>query len=171
MGPEDQEKPQVQADNEQAGPDAGTGPPPEEPPKMEEIVTPEVLQAVVAGYKPDVKIVKFEARPGSKIGDNYMSIMYAVDIDLEDKEKNMETLQIMLKTIPRNAMRAEMINEMKAFQKEALVYLEIFPVLDRTQLEREISKRHLFTPWPKCYAAYVDGSTDYLAMENLKVAG
>ncbi|ODN01236.1 putative tRNA (guanine(10)-N2)-dimethyltransferase [Orchesella cincta] len=147
--------------------------PPEEPPKMEDIVTADVLQDIIKGYnKPDMKLVSFDAQPGSNIGDNYMSIMYALEIQLQnEKSGEKETLHVMLKTIPRNVFRIEMINEMKAFQKEAIIYQQVFPMLVETQKEKEVPSSELFTAWPICYATHVDGATDYLAMENLKIAG
>jgi len=148
-------------------------PPPEEPPKLEEIVTDDVLQQIIKGYNPELSLVSWQAQPGSNIGDNYMSIMYSVELVLENKKKNgaQENLQVMLKTIPRNVFRAEMINEMKAFQKEALVYQQIFPVFIQTQEEKQISREDVFSAWPTCFAAHIDGATDFLAMENLKDAG
>lgn len=146
-------------------------PPPEEPPKLEEIVTEDVLREIINGYKSESRLVSWQAQPGSKIGDNYMSIMYALQLELEDKNGTGETLDVMLKTIPRNVFRQDMINDMKAFQKESLIYKDVLPIFVQVQQEHEIRDEDLFRAWPKCYAAHVDGQTDYLAMENLKVAG
>lgn len=180
MGAEEQTPQNGIADvtvNEAARGDAGetpAAPPAEEPPKLEEIVTNDVLREIIKGYKPELELVSWQAKPGTTIGDNYMSIMYSVQLELQNKgcgEEGKETLEIMLKTIPRNAYRADMINEMKAFKKESNIYQNVFPAFIQLQKEQEFAKEKLFTPWPKCFAAHVDGKTDFLAMENLKVAG
>ncbi|CAL8134890.1 unnamed protein product [Orchesella dallaii] len=173
MGAEEKNQPEASA----AGAAAETAPvvemPPEEPPKLEDIVTAEVLQEIIKGYnKPDLKLVSFNAQPGTKAGDNYMSIMYALEILLKnEKNGETETLHVMLKTIPRNVFRMEMINEMKAFKKEASIYHVVFPLMVDTQKEKGIPASELFTAWPICYATHLDGATDFLAMENLKIAG
>lgn len=143
-------------------------------PKVEEIITPEVLASVIKGYKPDsnLKLLSFDAKLATKVGDNYFSVMYATDIRLEDpKTKHQETLHAMLKTIPRSEVRQEMINEIKMYHKETEIYRKLFPLLQKTQTELGLPTSIQFSSWPKSYASHVDGKTDYLAMENLRASG
>lgn len=151
---------------------AAAHPPPEELPKMEEVVTPDVVNQVISSYKPGAKLVSYSAYLATKTGDNYLSIIYATDILLEDPStKHVELLQVMLKTIPRSEMRLEMINDLGAFRKEADVYSNVFPYLVQFQEDLGIPPELQVAPWPKCYTLHVDGKTDFLAMENLRALG
>jgi hypothetical protein len=96
------------------------------PPTPEEAATPEILNAIVQGYNPDCKIVDSTAELGTAVGDNYMSIMYAIKMKLKNqKTGSEETLEVMLKTMPRNMIRQQMINDCGAFIKDSKMYNEV----------------------------------------------
>lgn len=142
------------------------------PVPMEEIVTQDVIESIVKGVDTDLELVDFTAVPGTEIGDNYMSVMYAVDIEAKSR-KTSETQKIrtMLKTMPRHPMRQQMIVEFQAFVREQKMYDEILPAFLKFQKQHGISDQELFTQYPKCYSTFCDGKSDYLALENLRFSG
>jgi len=96
------------------------------PPTPEEVVTPEIQNAIIAGYNPDCEMIDFKSKLGTAVGDNYMSIMYSISLNLRNKKTGLEeTVDIMLKTMPRNVIRQQMINECGAFIKDAKMYTEV----------------------------------------------
>lgn len=143
---------------------------PSEPPKTSEIITPSVLNSIANGSKPNqsLKILSHDSKLATKAGDNYLSIIYSVDIQLE----NGNSINSMVKCIPRGGMQQKMVNEMEVFEKEAQIYQNVLPSLKSFQLEdRKLPSSLLCSPWPDYYASHVDGSTDFLALENLRVSG
>jgi hypothetical protein len=151
---------------------AAAAPLPEAPPAVEEVVTKEIVEEIIKSHNPNLELVDYSARLGSEVGDNYMSIMYAVDINAKSKATGSEeSFHIMLKTLPRNNFRQQMINEMKAFEKEGKMYNEVFQDFITFQKEKGLEDGEMFTAFPKCYSSFFNGTTDYLAMEDLRFSG
>lgn len=161
--------------SESQQPNGAPASPPEEPPKLEEIITPTVLNNILKGYKPSepLKCLSFDAEVATQVGDNFMSVIYATNIHLQNENtKEKETLQVMLKCLPWTEVRQEMINEMELFSKEADMYQNVFPLLENFQrVDLRLPESLVYVGWPKCYAAHLDRKSDYLALENLKVSG
>lgn len=159
------------------GGDAPPPPPPEvpaelPPPTPEEVVTPEIVDKLITGYNPDCSLVDFSAKLGTKIGDNYMSIMYSVSLNLLNRKTSEPVkLDVMLKTMPRNPMRQQMINDSGAFIKDANIYDQVLPRMITFQEEKGLGVGDIVAAWPKCYVTFNDGTADYLGMEDLKVKG
>lgn len=147
--------------------------PPQEPlPSMEEIVTKEVIENIVKAYDPDMELVTFTSVPGTQAGDNYMSIMYAVDIEIKSKKTGKTSpLNVMLKTMPRSAFRQQMINDCAAFIKDGRMYDTVFPEFIKFQKEQGLEDGEIYRGFPECYATFHDGKTDFIAMENLRIKG
>jgi hypothetical protein len=121
-----------------------------------------------------MELIDFSAKLGTQIGDNYMSIMYSVEINLKHRKTgDAQTIHVMLKTMPRNAMRQQMINESGAFVKDVNMYKQVFPEMIAFQKAKGLKKDEFFQGWPECYTTFVseDGTSDYLGMEDLKVKG
>src|SRR5690348_793469 len=87
------------------------------------VVTRQVVEKIMKSYDPSLEVLDFTSEAGSNIGDNYMAIMYSVDIRVKNPKKNDEisTHHVMLKTMPLNPARQGMINESGAFVKEVLM--------------------------------------------------
>ncbi|CAG7835049.1 unnamed protein product [Allacma fusca] len=152
--------------------EATPAPVPEPTPAVEEIVTTEVVEDILKSHNADLDLLDFSARLGSQLGDNYMSIMYAVDINAKSRTTGIaEVFHIMLKTLPRNNFRQQMINEMKAFEKESKMYGEVFEDFIAFQKEKGLEDGEMFSAFPKCYSSFCNGTTDYLAMEDLRYSG
>lgn len=151
-------------------PAVATAPP---APTIEEIVTPDIIKAILKSYnRPDLQLVDFHAEPATEVGDNYMSLIYAVKFNFKNNSGGSEMLPVMLKVLPRNEIRVKMINEGNVFVRDVNMYNQVLPAMEHFQREvAGLSEQEIFTPWPKCFACKADGKTDFLAMEDLKLQG
>ncbi|OXA50876.1 hypothetical protein Fcan01_14444 [Folsomia candida] len=77
------------------------------------------------------EIISYLATPGSKLGDNYASIIYSVDVNLSDGTKR----HLLIKCYPNHPSRQELTNKMNLFFKECEVYSKWMPALSRMQKE------------------------------------
>ncbi|XP_021962169.1 uncharacterized protein LOC110857863 [Folsomia candida] len=141
------------------------------PPQLEEAVSSTIVQKIASAYKPDAIVVSYSVKPGTKPGDNYMSVMYAVEILLKNGSNNPENIDVMLKTMPKNPLRIREINEMAAFVKEANMYTQLFPGMVKFQEGKGLERSQIFSGWPTCFATFQNGIDDYLAMEDLRGKG
>lgn len=170
---------------------------------MEKILTDNVLKSILKGSLPtpsqsdlaenekqsEPEILTFDSEVATNPGDNYLSVIYSVNIYLEEKENSevlqngnaepdrevevsLKVLPVIFKTVPRdNPLRLEMVNECGVFRKEVAVYEKVLPFLEKVQLEKGLKGPEVFSAWPKCFSTHLDGIGDYLALENLKTDG
>lgn len=146
------------------------------PPKVEEIVTPDILNAILKEYNSsqerNVELVDWEAKLGTVAGDNYMSIIYALKMTLKNAKGDSVSLPVMLKVLPRNEIRVKIINDGNVFLREVYMYEKIIPAMEEFLRERlPPAEAEVCARWPKCFASKTDGKGDYLAMEDLKAKG
>ena len=141
------------------------------PLKIDEIVTLELIREVFKGYNNTLEVLDFNAKPGTERGDNFLSLMYAVQVRLKRKSSQsnpndaelIETMEIMLKCLSRNPTRLLLIKEGKYFLKECEMYNKVLPLIS--------ANNNSFKALPKCIAALYDGEKGYIAMANLKLQG
>ncbi|OXA44686.1 hypothetical protein Fcan01_20682 [Folsomia candida] len=100
-----------------------------------------------------------------------MSIMYAVEILLINGNNDPEKLDVMLKTMPKNALRVKEINDMTAFVKEVNMYTQVIPEMIKFQEDKGLERSQIYSGWPTCFVTFQDGLNDYLAMEDLRREG
>ncbi|OXA51219.1 uncharacterized protein LOC110853579 [Folsomia candida] len=98
------------------------------------IITKEFLQNALkmeakGGSVPE--IVTHFATLGTQPGDNYMSVIYSVDVDLSDGTKR----YLLIKCYPSHPARQEFTNKMNMFFKECEVYSKWIPALTRIKSE------------------------------------
>jgi hypothetical protein len=76
-----------------------------------------LTRAIVAqlGCKPsDVFITEFSSKPGSKIGENFTCILFAVEVKAQIKGRY-ETFHFMVKCLPASEVRAKFITDVSIF--------------------------------------------------------
>ena len=149
---------------------------------VHEIITPAVVDEIFAKYDSSLKVLRYECAKGTKNGDNYLSLMYAVDVQVETtttaedrgRDHSQTVFHLMFKTIPRNPVRIAMVQPLKLFQREILMYTDVLAAW------RSWRNFHSF---PKClHALYKDEQqhrhengdgprTDYIVMENVRHDG
>lgn len=133
------------------------------------IVTQEAVADIMRKYDADLTLVSFKMEPGTSRGDNFLSLMYAVEATVVSKSRensSTKIISLMYKTMPRNPIRQEQIQSARLFLRESKMYEIVLPKL-ATSTSSSI--------FPKCLATSVSSHSgsgdDYIAMENLKVQG
>lgn len=84
-------------------------------------------------YK-DFEILSFKVSMGSKPGDNYMSIIYTIDVDLKVEGVPLKR-SLLIKCYPNHPGRQQFANKSNFFFKEMEVYSKWIPELERMQRE------------------------------------
>jgi len=78
------------------------------------------------------KVTNFKVTLGSAPGDNYMSVIHAVEINIHGKEA---PLHILIKCYPSHPARVEFLDTCNIFGKELIVYDTWIPKLMSMQEE------------------------------------
>src|SRR5690348_11609039 len=139
---------------------------------LQQVVSRQVIERVFKAYDPSLTILDFHVQGGTAVGDNYMSAMYAVTVTTKKADQQSDGIHkeehsLMLKTIPLHPARQEMVNRSQSFAKESVVYSKIIPEFIALQKKAGLElKGQMFTGFPECYASYVDGSSDFVALKN-----
>ncbi|XP_021957427.2 uncharacterized protein LOC110853466 isoform X2 [Folsomia candida] len=96
-------------------------------------------------------IISHSVTLGTKPGDNFMSIIYSVDVELSDGKKR----HLLIKCYPNHPARQEFGNKSNMFFKEYEVYSKWIPELKRMQTEVLGLRKNEIVKLP--YAHFVDG--------------
>lgn len=101
--------------------------------------------------------------PGAKIGDGFNSQLLSIKVF---DNLSYKTLNIVCKT-SRNP------NEYIFFNREALVYNQLLPILTKFQAEKILLDCDKFLSYPKCYAAVADDqqAQHVMILEDLRAQG
>lgn len=135
------------------------------------------LESVLAPHIPkSKKIVGYQAKLLTKPGENYGSLLYALEVTLE-AENEKETLQIVAKMCPPNEWIKKMFNTPVTFKREAGVYETIAQTLDWFQEMYRVENRTDFLPRYFGSRISLDPASDVvdddavILLENLRVSG
>jgi hypothetical protein len=94
-------------------------------------------------------ILDFQVTPGSKPGDNFLSLIYTVDVKLLSKSNNTTlSRHILVKCYPTHPGRQDYNNNTNLFFKELQVYRIWLPELLRFQTEVVGLDEPLTLPYP-----------------------
>lgn len=118
--------------------------------------------------KPNVTITS-----GTNPGDGFMGLLVKIvvtGIKTKNGISKEETLNLVGKIPPLNAVRREQFNSIVMFEREALVYSEILPEFIKFQHENLITRDQGFYSIPKCYAILADKPSDEycIILEDLR---
>jgi len=85
------------------------------------------------------EIISYKVTRGSKPGDNFMSVLYAIQVHLKSKNNddqiNNKTLHLLFKCLPSHPGRQEFNAKSNFFYRELQVYQSFLPELMRFQRE------------------------------------
>jgi hypothetical protein len=133
----------------------------------------ENLQKLLQPFLPqDQKVKSYNTSRLTAPGENYGSLILAVDILFEDEK----TLKLVGKLIPPNELIQKIFNIQTTFRKEIAVYSVIIPALKEFQREHKMDEFNIF---PRYYggrlnlnpnSSNVDNNA-VLFLENLQVEG
>ncbi|TMW53363.1 hypothetical protein DOY81_001567 [Sarcophaga bullata] len=115
-----------------------------------------------------LEIIKFEIKPAVSTGENYMTIMLRVLIDLQLKDNTILATTYMVKIKPKPEKLRTMIREWKIFFKEHNTYTQYIPAFEnyyrKAGFEIKLAPR-LLEP-TQCHI-----NDDYLILEDLRSRG
>jgi hypothetical protein len=112
----------------------------------------------------EFEILEFHATPGSKPGDNYLSLIYTVDVTMRSKiTEQTSTRHLLVKCYPAHPGRQEFNNQTNIFYKELELYRVWLPELVRFQ-EEVVG---MIKPYKIPYPPYVYGkATDFTKVDR-----
>lgn len=105
---------------------------------------------------------------GTNSGDNYLSLIFKIDIKGIKNEKNHE-VNLICKCAPKVKEYREFTDVEKYFKKEEYVYQQLFPIYENFQKEKNIKKP--FNSIAKYYASSLTEFEEYIVLENMKSKG
>jgi hypothetical protein len=114
----------------------------------------------------EYEILKFHATPGTKPGDNYMSLIYSVDVTMRSKiTEQISTRHLLVKCYPIHPGRQDFNNRKNIFFKELQIYRVLLPELVRFQTEIVGVTKPYNIPYPP----YIYGNaTDFTTFDRIK---
>ncbi|XP_049285871.1 uncharacterized oxidoreductase dhs-27-like [Anopheles funestus] len=107
-----------------------------------------------------------EVEDGSSKGDGFVGELFRAFLTEGDRRE-----VYLCKIPPLNEARREQFGTMQIFEREALVYNTLLPLMFAYQEEKGISREEGFFSTPKCYYAHYDGQTEeaIIVMEDLRL--
>lgn len=128
--------------------------------------------------KPNTKVIKHKSKPLTAPGENYGSVIQAVDVTIQEPNHSSRELHLVAKCRPANEVLCDIFNIQITFKKEMDMYLKVIPAL--TKFEEEYNANcNISELFAKCYGARINlkpGSDiidedAVILLENLKVEG
>lgn len=84
------------------------------------------------------KVTSFTITSGTNPGDNYLSTIFCVEVNLGDHDKNKESAirkNILIKSYPENLAKREFLDSSSLFTTEYMMYDHFIPVLNDLAIE------------------------------------
>ncbi|XP_073819745.1 uncharacterized protein [Musca autumnalis] len=113
------------------------------------------------------KITKFTADTPFAAGENFLSILWAIEIEVALKDGSAKTCRYMLKIPPTSAHAQALIGMMSSFKRERICYYELFPAFD--EMYRKAGKATKIAP--NAYSFDKDLGFDVILMEDVRQDG
>ena len=123
------------------------------------------VEKILERLDPTLQLLTYSVTSGMNPGDNYMSLLYSVNVEARTKSWPWEQSQqtFLFKTIPIDEGKRKMLNDCLAFPKEIQMYTKVLPDL--------MTHFGIKLGIPTCYSAFSDGVSDYLAIEDMTLQG
>lgn len=113
---------------------------------------------------------EIEYSAGSKKGDNYIGIVYRIEVRSK-KDENVK-LNLIAKLPPQEQARREQFGTRFAFLRESLFYDQVAKIYEKFQVEKGIDvKTEGFYEFPYCFKSMTDEPNEAFFFEDLKASG
>ncbi|KAM7362730.1 uncharacterized protein ACRADG_013298 [Cochliomyia hominivorax] len=113
------------------------------------------------------KIKNFTAKPAFAAGENYLSTLWSIEIELVLKDGSPKTLKYMLKVPPESPQAKAIVNMMSSFKRELISYYELLPAFEKMYFEKGFTVRIA----PKAFKFTKDLGMDVVLMEDIRMNG
>ncbi|XP_075165607.1 uncharacterized protein LOC142238001 [Haematobia irritans] len=113
------------------------------------------------------KINKFSANTPFAAGENFLSILWAIEIEAALKDGSNKTLKYMLKVPPTAQQALQLIAMLNSFNREKICYYKLFPIFD--EMYRKAGKVTKIAP--KAFKLDKDLGFEVILMEDVRQEG
>lgn len=140
--------------------------------KMSETIRTTLQQVLTGELRSEAIDVNIEA--GSKIGDNYMGVVYRVNARLsksddDENEGEKSSINVILKVAPTGKARRDAFATHEIFLREIVMYDEVLPMFRQFQESNGIiPETDGFHEVPKCYKTLSNDIEETLIFEDLR---
>ncbi|XP_013097757.2 uncharacterized protein LOC106080772 [Stomoxys calcitrans] len=104
-----------------------------------------------------------------KKGDNYMGIVYRIDVCATNLEKR--NMKLILKVPPQNPLRRNQFFARPGFLREALAYDHFLPLAYEFQTAKDLKACSIFCEYPKCHFTMTEEFNEAICMNDLQETG
>ncbi|KAJ9598055.1 hypothetical protein L9F63_026838, partial [Diploptera punctata] len=126
------------------------------------------LSEILSKEDLEIRVTEFDVKPAVDKGDNYLSTLYRVVVKCTvNKETNeIETFNLIIKTLPEGEMVQKILQQLKGFEKEFHIYEVVFPALNLLLTKSVKGEFQQFSPkFVSCT------NENIIVMEDLKQHG
>ncbi|XP_075165596.1 uncharacterized protein LOC142237992 [Haematobia irritans] len=113
------------------------------------------------------KINKFSANMPFAAGENFLSILWAIEIEAALKDGSSQMLKYMLKVPPTTQQALQLVAMLNSFNRENIFYYELFPIFD--EMYRKAGKSTKIAP--KAFKLDKDLGFEVILMEDVRQEG
>ncbi|KAK5642409.1 hypothetical protein RI129_008576 [Pyrocoelia pectoralis] len=131
-------------------------------------VKEKILPIVKSLLKDNVEDYTIEIAKASKLGDNWLGLMYNITIT-NSRKKGIPKLNLIIKLAPHQGPYRNVFPIRVIYDREIFVYDNISPEFLNFQREKEVA--HIFQPFTKHYITTMQNCGESLVMDNMKVKG
>ena len=125
-----------------------------------------IKEMIESHFKTSPENCKITISAGSGKGDNYIGVLYRVNVKYLKQELN-----VIAKLPPENKARREQFYARICFLRESLFYDSVLPMIQKFQADKGIDAVDGFYHVAQCYKSLIDEPHEGLMLEDLKVTG
>lgn len=129
------------------------------------------------GLPETTQIISHETENLMSAFENYGSLMLRLKVKTIDKDQKEEILNLVCKLYPTTQEWQDMFQIDRTFKKEAEMYMDFIPEMEKFQRELNIAKEDQLDVFIKCHGARTEQKTEAgvieaaLVLDNLKLQG
>jgi hypothetical protein len=147
--------------------------------ELQQIISPKFTEKVLrdivttkSGLS-DVQVKKIDMGTASKKGDSYLSDICRFTLEATGKNKKGQeetvSIPVIVKFLLKNLGRRKTYRSAEFFKNEAIFYEKVWAPMQKFQESAGIKDK--FDNIPQLLAAYIDGSNDFVALQDVSPEG
>jgi len=91
-------------------------------------------------------VSSFRLKPGTNVGDNYMSVLYSIQVEVEEEDGQTKSVSLLSKCFPTHPTRQEFLRKSNVFWNELQIYKTFLPELQKMAQNNGIEIQLPFSP-------------------------